>query len=247
MEDKSMIIKTEFAYGVDDYRNKVREFYRNYLSTDLQSYRVDEMSDDEIMRVLAESSSSYLSWYTISEVFENWYFRKFWTITFKQGSYLLHTTSSYFTVPGRGLVPRFGGNNNYDEMPDYYVSTVDGEQLSDPVEFFQKHIGERIFLIDSQYIRHPYKDDCGRLAYFFAFRNVSPSHMRNYIKRVQKNVITHILNYPYASAPEAYMTVTVDNEPFYRLRKNEITDQIAVDIFNKEFRALYEKRKFELG
>lgn len=247
MEEQKEVSCRFVLNDADYFRNEVRRHYDFLLSNGVLKYHVDEMSDNEIMWMLEKRSSGLLSWCTIGEVFETFYLNRYWCINIKQGCNIMHLTPIYFTASEKGLAWKFG-HREMEELPDYYCSTVDGLQLSDPVKFFEEHIGERIFLITSQTIRHHFKENSVRYAYFFAFNDVDPEHMRRYIKRVQKDMVTKILDRPYVYAPEASFAAYVNGE-FVKntIMINENSDQIAVEVFNQEFRDIFKKRMSEIG
>lgn len=239
----------------EDYRRDVREYFDSILNGRLMSIDINCREDSELPGLICEYNpnsisniDNYCAWVTIGEISEEEYYgKRFKFVKFYSGRDLVFTINfSQFiysmSISNKNIL-NFGA---FDPLEAKYCCTVDGNVIN-PDTYFTQNIGKKLMLLFSMPAVTSFnkEKDC----YFFLTEQKALSNLRKYILKSKIDVLDYYLKYPAAYAPST--TIMFESSPgsipfFNHNVTTQLTVDFVIDVFNNEFRTIFEKKLEEI-
>lgn len=239
----------------DDYRKDIVNHYNSILNGRLLSLNLSKASDSDILSFISYYDKNELyfnnccSWLEIGEIgISNSYGRdvRFIKLLTKNGDSIEINFSQFIYEMSANLGQE--GFRSFTPERAVHVCSIDG-QMIDPSSFFSTNKGKRLLYLYSYQAVTAYNSS--KWCFKFAFNNISASYLREYIHGVQMAVLQRCIAYPTADTPYTSIKIEVEgatnSRPTYQhFVKSKVTDDFAIDIFESDYKKLFENKLKEV-
>ena len=226
----------------DDYRNEIRKHFNSILNGRLLSFNLKQASDEDVSKfpIDFDGNLSYedncCTWLEIGEIGKDEFIRPYYFIELKgSNDCLVSINLSQFKY---GMSPLNDGFPSYEEDKAIHVCTVDGNQIN-PETFFSEHKGKNLLYLYSYPVVN--KFNSVKRCFQFAYKQIYPSSLRNYIYNAQVMLLKNILDNPSRDIPGTTLRIEFGNSQ--HIYEHNVTcketNDFALEIFNQEFKELF--------
>lgn len=230
----------------DQYKKQLIEHYNSILHGRLMRFNTETATDEDLLSFIVpyeernvpfDNCCSRLEIGEIATGDYNAINFKFINFIGAEGNKISINLSQFLY----GMSKKETNSSSYDPNNANHKCTVDSLYI-DPEQFFNGKKGQKIFYIDSFECVTLYNKT--KRCYNLAYKNITPIHLKNYIRNSQINGLKEIIKNPSKYIPGAQMRVCGETKAIpliINVVGNEAID-IANNIFDTEFKEKFLSR-----